>query len=86
MSNYYNVKENAKMSEVVYKNVVIPRINDNYFEKDKIYEIVRIMNHNMLDIKVDDDTNVKINIEDTDFTIIFNASEKMLKEYIENQV
>ena len=74
------------MSEVVYKNVVIPRINDNYFEKDKIYEIVRIMNHNMLDIKVDDDTNVKINIEDTDFTIIFNASEKMLKEYIENQV
>ena len=86
MSNYYNVKENAKMSKVVYKNVVIPRINDNYFEKDKIYEIVRIMNHNMLDIKVDDDTNVKINIEDTDFTIIFNASEKMLKEYIENQV
>lgn len=74
------------MSKVVYKNVVIPRINDNYFEKDKIYEIVRIMNHNMLDIKVDDDTNVKINIEDTDFTIIFNASEKMLKEYIENQV
>lgn len=86
MSNYYNVKENVKMSKVVYKNVVIPRINDSYFEKDKIYEIVRIMNHNMLDIKVDDDTHVKINIEDTDFTIIFNASEKMLKEYIENQV
>lgn len=60
------------MSKVVYKNVVIPRISDNYFEKDKIYEIVRIMNCNRLDIKVDDDTNVEISIEDTDFTIIFN--------------
>lgn len=60
------------MSKVIYKNVVIPRINDNYFEKDKIYEIVRVMNYNMLDVKVDDNTNIKIGMDDTDFTIIFN--------------
>lgn len=60
------------MSKVIYKNVVIPRMTDNYFEKDKIYEIVRVMRHNMVDVKVDDDTNIKISIDDTDFTIIFN--------------
>ena len=60
------------MSKVVYKNVVIPRMSDNYFEKDKVYEIVRVMRNNMVDVKVDDDTNIKISIDDTDFTIIFN--------------
>lgn len=57
-------------------NVVISHKQDTNFLKDGVYEIVGI-NNNIVDIKCIDKI-VKVDINDTDFTFIFNKFDRLL--------
>ena len=57
-------------------NVAISHKQDNNFLKDGVYEIVGI-NNNIVDIKCIDKI-VKVDINDTDFTFIFNKFDRLL--------
>lgn len=52
------------------KGVVIPKLSDNNFTKDKIYNIVAVLGLKYIEIRTDDNVKMLIDIDDDRYEII----------------